>query len=215
MTTDPRRRQRKLEARAARRKEKHRFLRREKNASLADRFKDASRFPVLSSWVIEDLWTHGLGQVCLSRLLPNDTVAFAVFLVDRYCLGVKNCFGEITTRARFEERVEERVRLSYSVRRLAPASVRKLVEGSVEYARDLGFAPHSDYHPLAPIFGTIDSAESPDTFEFGADGKPFFIAGPNDTPLRCHMILKALKRRCGTDGFRFLIRGEEIVEEYV
>src|SRR5216683_2416038 len=98
MPTDPRKRQKKQERRAAKRKAKHHELVRHKHAGLPERLTAAIRYPVLHSCATMDLWDQGLGWVCLSRALPSGQVGFAVFLVDRYCLGVKNAMADVTDR---------------------------------------------------------------------------------------------------------------------
>jgi hypothetical protein len=87
MAINPRKRQKQQERRAAKRQAKHQQMTREKRASLADRLTAAARYPILDSLVTTDLWKEGLGWVCLSRELPNGSIAYAVFLVDRYCLA--------------------------------------------------------------------------------------------------------------------------------
>jgi hypothetical protein len=77
------------------------------------------------------------------------------------------------------------------------------VETAVAYARNLGLPPHPDYHEAKLIFGSIDPAECMEEFEFGQNGKPYFFAGPHDTPERCRQILNALERSCGPGGFDF------------
>src|SRR6202011_808535 len=109
--------------------------------------------------------------------------------------------------------VERKTRSTYTTKEMPPAAVRKLVEGAVEYARALGLPPHPDYHKAKLIFGTIDPGESKEEFEFGKDGKPFFMAGPNDTPERCRRILKTLEQSCGLDGFHYMIPFPEVHPE--
>src|SRR5438270_14084869 len=87
MASDAKKRQKKLERRAAHRKEKKHQLVRQKNVGLADKLTAATKYPVLHCWISDSLETEGIGQVGLSRQLPNGSVAFASFLVDRYCLG--------------------------------------------------------------------------------------------------------------------------------
>jgi hypothetical protein len=205
VATDPRKRQKKLERRTAKRQEKKHHIVKEQQAGLGERLTAAARYPVLHAWVGEDLWTQGLGQVLLSRTLPDGSVAMAVFLVDRSCLGVKDAFGHILGGAEYERRFVGEMRSQFSVRDVSPATVRKLVEGAVAYAAGLGFAPHADYHKAQPIFGAIDAADCTEEFEFGQDGQPFFIAGPHDTPERCRQILAILTHSCGADGFHYTI----------
>jgi hypothetical protein len=206
MPSDPRKRQKKQEHRAARRKAKLKGRTREQQTGLAERLTAAAeKYPVLHCWASEGLWTQGMGWVCLSRELPGGSVAFGVFLVDRYCLGVKNAMADVAGRFAYEDKVVGKLRARSGERELSPAAARKLVEGSVAYAAALGLHPHADYHKARLIFGDIDPGECTDEFEFGKDGKPCFIAGPSDTPERCRLILHTLERACGPDGFDYLI----------
>ena len=83
--------------------------------------------------------------------------------------------------------------------------LRKLIEDSVAYAAGLGIEPHRDYERVKRIFTDIDSSRCSLTFTFGKDGKPYFIAGPNDTTVKCQRILDSLHDRLGPDGFHYLI----------
>jgi hypothetical protein len=147
-----------------------------------------------------------MAHVVISRSLPKDRVAVAVFLVDRYCLGVKDCFGRLCVRAEYDSLCKG-MDSKYEMEDYSPADVRKLVESAVEYARRLGFEPHPDYHRLKPIFGDIDPQESSVEFEFGSEGKPLFISGPNDGPERCRRIISTLQDCCGPKGFHFIVGG--------
>jgi hypothetical protein len=205
MPTDPRKRQKKQERRAAKRKSKHRELVRAKNAGLPEQLTAAARYPVLHCWVTDNLQEQGLGWVCLSRELPNGSVAFAVFLIDRYCLGVKDAWGAVRGRFTYDSEIARKMRLEFKSKDIQPACARKLVEAAVEYAAALGLRPHPDYHKAKAIFGGIDAGECTEEFEFGQDGKPHFIAGPNDDPARCRQILSALEQSRGVGRFHYTI----------
>lgn len=205
MAIDPRKRQKKQEHRAAQRKSKQQQLARAKHAGLGERLAAAAQYPILHSWATLDVWTQGLGWLCLSRVLPNGSVAYAVFLVDRYCLGVKNAMADITSRFDYDTRVVRKMHGTFRSKQLYPACARKLVEEAIAYARALGLHPHADYDQAKLLFGTIDASECTDTFEFGKDGKPFFIAGPKDTPERCQKVLQTLLESCGVEGFHYLV----------
>lgn len=205
MPIDPRKRQKKQERHAAKRKSKQHQLGKQKHTGLAERLTTAARYPVLHSWVTEDFWTEGIGWVCLSRQLPNHFVAFAVFLVDRYCLGVKDVLADIVIQFEYERQIVRKMQSTFASREMKPADVRKLVESAVAYAESLGLHPHHDYFKVRQIFGDIDASQSAEQFEFGKDGKPFFVGGPNDTPERSLQIVKTLKRHCGPGGFEYLV----------
>src|SRR5262249_58183670 len=79
------------------------------------------------------------------------------------------------------------------------------IEGGVGSAGGFGIQPHPDYQKARLLFGGIDPGECAETFEYGKDGKPFFVAGPNDTPERSRQIVRMLEQSCGPDGFHYLI----------
>src|SRR5260370_27895552 len=146
-----------------------------------------------------------MGWVLLSRQLPNGAIALAMFLVDRYCLGVKDALADITGRFTYESDYLGKMRGQFQVRKLDPRAARKLIEGAVDYARQFGFPPHVDYHVARHLFGDLDGGACAEEFEFGKDGKPIFIAGPHDTPERCRQIMSMLEHRYGPDGYHYLI----------
>ncbi len=206
MAADPRKRQKKLEQRAAKRKEKKHVQVREQSLGMSERLSVATQFPILNSWIGDDLWTQGMGTVHVSRELPRGMVAASVFLIDRYCLGVKDVFARILNRAEYDSTLVRKIKSKFATTDVSPAKARKLVEAAVEYASDLGFPPHPDYPVAKLIFGDIDAGECTEKFEFGKDGKPLFINGPNDTLERCLLIRKTLERTQGPGGFEFLIQ---------
>jgi hypothetical protein len=220
MSSDARKRQKKQERKAAKRKEKKHELVRQKSLGLADRLSAAARYPVLHCLVTDSIEPQGLGQVMLSREFPNGQVAVATFLVDRYCLGVKDVHAEILGRSAYESKYVRRLRSDMPSHAVSPADVCKLVTQAVAYAHGLGLSPHPDYPKAALLLAGIDPAASSAEFEFGKDGKPFFIAGPHDTPERCRRILAILDNTCGPGGYHFLqpvgpadFEGRELIDE--
>jgi len=124
--------------------------------------------------------------------------------VDRYCLGVKDAFGEICGGSEYVGRFVEEVGRRMRGRNVAPADARKLLHEAVAYARSIGLAPHPDFAKTIVLFGDINPADGNLEFEFGKDGRPCFFAGPNDTPRRCRHILAILNSTCGAGRFGFV-----------
>jgi hypothetical protein len=192
MAADPRKRQKKLQRRAAKSKEKRHALVREKAAGLAGQLTAAAKCPVFDCFVDDQILTAGIGSVLLARELGNGSVAFANFLVDRYCLGVKNAMVGIASRFHYESNIRNKMAQQCDLRKISPATARRFVEDAVEYAGKLGFAPHPDYARARLLFGSIDPAEATETLKYGMNGKPMFIQGPYDTPARTARILRTL-----------------------
>ncbi|MGD0896500.1 MAG: hypothetical protein ABR915_01610 [Thermoguttaceae bacterium] len=207
MGIDPRRRQKKLERRRAKQKAQRRELARRESGGLPARFQEASTAPILHCWAAQNVWSAGIGHVVMSRQMPHGQVAFAVFLVDRYCLGVKDVFMNVMPRAIYDQRVHDKLAKQGPLVLLKPECARKLIEGAVQYALDLGLPPHPDYRVAKLIFGSISAEACARQFVFGKDGRPFFFSGPNDDAAKCRIILHALHEHCGPDGYHYVLGG--------
>jgi hypothetical protein len=143
--------------------------------------------------------TEGLVSVLLARRHRFDRVSVAGYLVDAYCLGVKDALGpEITDEAKLG-RFSAEFFSAYSREPLAaPLELaRELVFGAVEYARGLGFSPHPDFAAARELLG---SWSGPGVITFGNEGKPEYVAGPYDDP---QPIIRKLERSCGRGNFHF------------
>ena len=54
------------------------------------RLQGAEKWPVVQSLVASEIWDEGIGYLVIMRQGPDEQLIFAAFLVDVYCLGVKN-----------------------------------------------------------------------------------------------------------------------------
>lgn len=168
----------------------------------------ADSYPIRDCFVPEDMFLKGIGTVILTRDLPSGEIVMGGYLVDTYCLGIKNAFLKASNVFDYREFIEE---ISYSedLERADPSFARKLVEDGLAYAQGLGFRPHKDYKKARLLFGSIDSSNCDSNFEFGKDGKPFYISGPFDSPQKIERIRRSLTKSCGEDGFELMILSKD------
>ena len=164
--------------------------------------------PIHECLVPDTLYKKGMGNLAFSRLMPDGRIALGMFLLDLYCLGVKDAFFAILTKYEYDMRIRNWPGPERLVP-MTPACLRKLVEGGVAYARDLGFEPHRDYDEARQIFGDQETASCTEHFEYGREGKPLYISGPNETPARAKAIVEQLRRRKGEGNFHFIIAADE------
>jgi len=146
----------------------------------------------------------GLGSVVVARELEPDLLALGVVLLDVFCLGVKNAFLKIVSRYEFEDMMAHICRVE-QLEEVSPAYARKLVDGAIAYARNLGFEPHRDYADAALVFDDIDPAACDTVFKYGKDGKPFYISGPNHSQEQSRRIIAHLTARLGTGNFNYFV----------
>lgn len=178
MALDPRQRQKKLERKKAKQKARRQDLKPFDRFDFRTRMQRVENVPFLHCCVRSDIWEQGMGNVIVSRQFPNGPVAVAGFLVDVFCLGVKDVFCQVLPRSTYDSNVYMKLFDGHSVLHLEPAAAKKLIEGAVRYAADLGIAPHPDYAKGKLILADVDSSQSDATFEYGHNGRPLFIPGP-------------------------------------
>ena len=70
--------------------------------------------------------------------------------------------------------------------------MRKIIEGAVDYADELGFSPHPDCRSAKVIFGDIDAGACPVKYDFGQEGMPMYIRGPNESINQAKKIVDQL-----------------------
>lgn len=210
MALNARKRQQKVEKRN--RKRKDRLARRTSAADggglIAQLLRVGDR-PIVACEATATLREEGIANVLLARDLENGQVAFAIVLVDAYCLGAKDATTQIVSWSRFHDEILPRFRANIESEPITPAYARKFVDGAVEYARGLGFSPAHDFEAARLLFQDIDPNECSETFVFGKDGKPMYISGPHETPERIRFRMNTLMERLGPDGFHYIVNPEQ------
>ena len=148
----------------------------------------------------------GITPVIVARTQPNNRILFGVYLVDHFCLGMKDAFTKTDySPNRFEQSLDD-----YLAGNPAPCSVEfahELIYGAIEYAEKLGFQPHPDFKNQKAdlVLDPPDEHPRENNIEFGKDGKPFFVAGPYDDAFRVKHIISTLQRTCGEGNFDYLV----------
>lgn len=151
----------------------------------------------------------GIGKVLVVRNKSGGRFEAGVFLVDRYCLGVKDAFAVDTSQFDTVEEMLEAILHESGYEEVSPARARKYVESAVAYAQRLGFAPHRDYSKGARVFGGIRAADCEEEFVFGKDGKPYYIPGPYDSPEMADRIVSLLEAKLGKGGYEYIVLASE------
>jgi yecA family protein len=159
---------------------------------------------------IEKNWEEqGLAHLIVTRAHGDGLVDFAMFLVDLFCLGVKDAVFEADmSEDEAREWIEERLPEDHC-ERIHPSCAKKLIEGALTYAQTLGFAPHRDFRKARKVLAGIDASACPREFTYGRDGRPCYVRGFDDTDERVNRVCAILAARCGADGFDYEDPGEE------
>ncbi len=165
----------------------------------------AREFPIHGCWVMGDWKETGITPVIVARKQPNGKILFGLYLVDYYCLGIKDAFTRTDySLNRFDQSLGEH--LAGNPKPCSIDFAHELVYGALEYAEKLGFHPHPDFKNQKAdlVLDPPDAHPRKDKIKFGKDGKPFFIAGPYDDAFRINHIINTLIRTCGEGNFHYL-----------
>jgi hypothetical protein len=139
----------------------------------------------------------GVALVLIARRGRHNEIGACGYLVDTFCLGVKNTIGP----ERMHRRDLPGFRALYFAALPAPPLpaplelAQHLVHGAVAYADGLGLDPHSEF---AEARGYLGELREPCAITFGHRGRPLYAAGPHDDSLA---IVRRLKASVGSDGF--------------
>ena len=163
-------------------------------ASVAGKMSFAANGKILDCMMNEP--TQGMATVLFSRQAADGQIAVAVFLLDLYCLGVKDTIADYWAPTRYNE-FREKLVSEQGLERISPGMACGVVEAAVEYADSFGIAPHADYRKMVAIWGDVVPEPIDGRVEFGRDGKPIYVAGPHDSPMKQRSILQKLEASAG------------------
>jgi hypothetical protein len=180
----------------------------ESQMSTATRLRRMAGAPIHACLVSEAEADVGLGYLILVRRAADGRMAMATFLLDLYCVGVKDVMmrvGEASDIEGFIAALGE----AQSLIAMEPPRARRLLRDLVAWSRSIGLPPHPDYAAAEALFGDVPVDSSDESFSFGRDGKPFLIQGPSDTPARIRKRIEALRRTVGDDGFEYMLEHDD------
>ena len=215
MAIDQKKRQKKLARKKSKRKavissKKREFSFGEK-ISLKKAIIIAKNSPIKDCRIRKDIISEGIGTVIVSREMPNSRLGIGVFLLDVWCLGVKNTYFSVLSEDEYTDRIKE-ISVHETLENIHPSCARKLIEQCVNFSDGLGFIPHKDFKISRQLLTDIDPTVCPIKYTFGKDGKPFYISGPNENLNQSKKIIDSLLQHCGEGNFDYLMSVPEETE---
>ena len=182
--------------------------------SLAARVAAATDAPIRHCLLNEHWRETGMGTVLLVRGVTGAHLTMGMFLIDAFCLGVKDVGFRVIdtdTLQSFLDITDESSPLSP----VDPAYARKLLRELVAWSASIGFTPHRDFATVERLFGAVDPDACTAEFEFGHNGKPLYIRGPMDTPAQVRQRLAQVSSATGGTGPLNFIVGDKGDEDAV
>lgn len=146
-----------------------------------------------------------MGYAAIARRGPHSQVVGVIFLIDMYCLGVKDATIVVSSEAEWKERLSHLRGNGQRFQSVTPEAFRKLVDGAAAYAKSFGISACREWLQVQPIFEGIDASQCSTEFEYGKNGKPLYMPGPHDNSSRIQQILNLLDGNAGQDNFAFTV----------
>jgi hypothetical protein len=208
MPQDPRKRQKALMKKRSKQKaaSEHRSHQQASmSVSMQSIIRRAREFPLYECWISANWQKDDLGlvEIIVARQQPDGNICFGTYLVDKYCLGLKNTFARAGfSRARYHDEVPGKLFHEMKSTQCPVELAHQMIYASIDYAAQFGFTPEKDYALTQYMLAPRGELEELYDLTFGRNGKPFFVAGPYDNATH---IIKQLEKTAGPGNYDYLI----------
>jgi hypothetical protein len=168
-------------------------------STLPEKVRRAASAPIRHCLLNGSLFESGVGTLIFARGVPGGELAMASFLLDVHCLGIKDVVFRSVARTDLEEWIATADETDPLVT-IEPSHARKLLRDLRDWAESIGFSPAEDFEVVERLFGDVSTGSCDVTFQFGRDGKPFYVPGPSESPMQIRRRMEQLRARFGEKG---------------
>jgi len=159
------------------------------------------KLPFGDCYISEEWKARGLASIIISKLMPSGNYIFGSYLIDIFCLGLKDTMYKFNiSEIEFKEMLETFESRESTVK-CDVTTIHNIIYGAIDYADELGFKPSKDFDLTQHLLNPDLITDEIDEIEFGKNGKPLFIAGPFDNSKR---ILAILHQSVGEGNYEFI-----------
>lgn len=160
----------------------------------------ARNLPLDKCYVTENWQEAGMAVVIVTRRRKDGDLCIGLFLVDTYCLGVKDAIYNVDV-SEFEVKsiIQQHDEQENPMRETPYEEVHNLILGAVEFAADAGIEPHKDYDIASGILEEETDDIPLISYEYGYNGKYLLV----DTTGTHRHLIHDLKKRLG-DKFEYV-----------
>ncbi len=171
----------------------------------------ARTLPVGKCYIAPPDWQEsGMAHVIVTRVRPSGNLVMASFLVDTFCLGVKDAgYHENMTPYDFEKYLNN-YKNGMGLEEISYDEAHNIIYGAMAFAEDGGIKPSKEFDPAGYILEE-DTDDIPlIEYDFGKNGKHFLVVNPDRKEMPYYHILK---KKLG-DNFEYVMPfGEEYEDD--
>lgn len=147
----------------------------------------------------------GMANILVTRMRPSGNRVLAMFLVDPYCLGVKNVMVHANITPEEWEVNAEQLDLENAFEEISYPEAHNMIYGAVEFAEEAGIRPHRDFALASYILEDDDNEDIPFIdYTFGQDGKHCLVTYPGEDLSR---YVAAMKKNLEPGQFEVIEAG--------
>lgn len=166
--------------------------------------------PIGKCYITPDWKESGISQIIISRIRPSGNLSVGIFLVDTFCIGVKDArYYTNMSEVDFEDLIR-RYESAPGLEGISYNEAHNIIYGAIAFAEDGGIQPAKDFK----IAGYILEEDTDDIplidYEFGKNGKHFLVINRDKREMP---YFRQLKKTLG-DDFEFVDNYDEDDESY-
>lgn len=156
----------------------------------------ARQLPIDKCYINGDWKEKGLAQIVVTRKKANGNYVVGVYLVDTFCMGVKDTFCRHDMSDDEILQMNDKISGGVGLEEIPYIEAHNLIYGGIAFAEDADIPPHKDF-TLSKYVLEEDTDDIPlIEYEYGRDGKYFLVVGPNS---RDKLYLERLHKKFGND----------------
>ena len=149
----------------------------------------------------------GIATVIVTRRHTNGRLTFGSYLVDLYCLGVKDTTYHFNvTQEQLDNIIEQSWSMGMEMTPCRYVVAHNVIYGAVEFAGDYGFRAHKDFGISQFILEEDDEHVELIEYDFGLHGKPCVMVDDDDPQTR---VIAQLERTVGKGNYDVIYVGDD------
>lgn len=164
--------------------------------------------PIGKCYISPPDWREsGEADVIVTRRRSDNSVVMGMFLVDTFCLGVKDVLVNDNMPQHDLEEMLGEMKKGAGLKEISYDEAHNLIYGAVAFAEDAGISPSKEFNTGQYILEEDTDAVPLMEYEYGKDGKHFLVVGPERREIP---YIHILRRNLGDDFDYVMPYGEQV-----
>jgi len=168
----------------------------------------ARQLPILECLISNEWEETGIANIIISRKHTNGNITACFYLVDLYCLGIKDTHFLFNIAGKKYMEIIGRVEDYFQ--RVSYPLVHNIIYSGLDFADEYGLKPHKDFTSTTRFMleEDTDDIEQIDIV-CGRDGKPLLVVGHRDDPRTVKAVIVQLEKTAGAGNYEVLSEDDE------